>query len=314
MKKEEIKKILNIIFSKDLLEKQKKGKSLSEDIFFEESEIFLMILKSMILTEEEFGAVIDYNRLIKELETWKLYRHTNNEMLIKKLNEDYKEYNKNYFKELYIGSFAIIVSNENKKTVLKEILKMSFFFTGNIKLILQNYYESAILFNLLNGNSIEKTLMDSKQEIIRLSLKEEIEKYTKFLKYKENENYILEFEKARVKLIMEISNIEEDNFYIKDLKLGYILECFSEESKYADTVTSIGLYEYLFKLRKGRISIDSFKNNYENNIDYFSLEKGSIIRDPVFGRFQLLDIIQQDKYELRYIKTKIGKFRLFRKK
>lgn len=314
MKREELKKLLNIIFRRDYLEKSKKKESYFEDIFFEESEIFLMVLKSIVLKEDKIGGVIDYNRLLKEISIWKYYRHTNNETLIRISNENYAKHRLENFEELGIASMAILIANENIETSLSEILKMSFFFTENIRLVLKNYYESAIIFNLINGNSIEKTILEGKKRIIELSLKNEIEKNNELIRESDKKKYILEFEKERVKIIMDISNIDEKNFKVQKLKIGNIIEKFLSGEDYSDTVMSMGLYEYIFKLRKGRISINSFRNSEIENIDYFSLEKNRIIRDRVFGKMKILEVIHQDKYELRYIETKVGNFRLFRKK
>lgn len=70
---------------------------------------------------------------------------------------------------------------------------------------------------------------------------------------------------------------------------------------------------YIYRLRKGRVPADSLKFIKTEDISVFSLREGEHFENSVLGDSTLEKISLENGFELRYVRSKSGKYRFFRK-
>lgn len=306
-------------------------------------ELFIITVKSLIPSMDVEGTIIEYKRFREEVRLWASYRHGSNKPLINSVN---KIDNKIYWNEadysVYARIFPIVAANKQWNVILSEIIKNVLFTTGNISILQECIILSKVLYLILDGKSdYDKIISNLKEEIIRLSQKELISKYSKYYRgdiATFSGNFVIDFEKTRIELLNLLHGKEiNNNFYILrqvldilrgDIKnfsqlpynfflygvLGLTIQNNNELIDYKDKNFIQSLAGYLLKLRKSRINPESLyiKNYYMPDIFKYNVQEE--FNHPLLNKCKVVYKQETEKLFITYIRTKTGIYRFFKLK
>ena len=226
-----------------------------------EFQIFLITLKCLIPYEDNIGCLFDKERYKKEIELFAHYMNGNDETI------DYWLQNKkpsNMNDELLeFKIFPIVLSNTVWENLIDEVMKVVLFYTLNKNTILNALLISSAIYEFMNNAEIESIEEVSKERLINLSIKCFLAKN----QIETDKNYIIDFEKERIKMIAEpmlfgVNNINNNKVlnYLFEKKAAIDNELVSSSDNSlkhlnennSDILNNFS--KYLYKLRKGSIS------------------------------------------------------------
>lgn len=296
-----------------------------------EIEIFLLTLKSLVPSLEYGGNRLDYTRFRKELELWKSYRHGGDTAMMDILKDSYENYCINRDSTLFYRVLAISFANESIEVIKEELLKNITYFTGDSEQILEGIYLGSFLGCMFNGDESVELEALAKDCIVKFSLKEELldRRYLKLDLSEGYGKYVVGFERNRIKLLDKLSGKPTDGFKVVDMLMDIVenstktgdskakafLESFRNgcdtENRYS---LADGIAKYLWKLRKGWISSEQIKIDRYIEPDIFRMKVGESGFHSLLNRIKLISAEERDGFEIRYIETKTGVYRFFKRK
>lgn len=289
-------------------------------------QIFMMTVRSLV-PESSGGNCVNYERFSEELKLWTGYRAGGNSAL-----NDFAlrgRRGKDFDESAPVRAVPIFIANENSEKAVQEIFKSSYFITENIKSFLVSVSAGFIISEFIESKNFDEMFSELKEILIEINTSELLKTVNK-----ENDKlYIINFERNRIELLQKMDRVnsafdnEEESEYLKFLKeiyrflseesgedrglskiCGFISDDADLDSGY---LRSIG--NYLGRLRKGRISPESLKFEKKDDASVYSLREGERFRNSVLGDSVLKKIEEKDGFELRYVVSKSGKYRFFRK-
>jgi hypothetical protein len=233
-----------------------------EDADSVEFQLFLISVKCLLPYENKIGCLFDTERYKKEIELFAYYMKGNDKTIGYWLQKNKPSNMNDKLSEFKI--IPIVLSNTVWENLIDEVLKAVTFYTLNKNTILNALIISSAIFEFMNKSEIKSIEAVTKERLINFSIKELLAKN----QIENNKNYIIDFEKERIKLIAKPILFDDDIIdsynslnYIFDKKAAAInnnLNNYLEKTKAAftenisDTINSFSIY--LYKLRKGSIS------------------------------------------------------------
>lgn len=114
------------------------------------------------------------------------------------------------------------------------------------------------------------------------------------------------YESIVVEFISSISKSETQS-------IGRIIKPFLNESIEIENNYLRNIGSYVYRIRKGRVSAESLKFKKSEDVSVFTLKEGDKFVNSVLGESVLEKITVENGFELRYVRSKSGKYRFFRK-
>ncbi len=276
-----------------------------------EFQLFLIAVKCLIPYEDNIGCFFDKNRYKKEIELLAYYKNGDDEIIDYWIKHKIQSNNNDKLLEYKI--IPIILSNTMWEHLLDEVFKAVTFYTLNKNTILDAVLISSAIHEFINDTDIEDIEIITKERLINFSIKNAFANN----KITADKNYIIDFEKERIKEIAKTILFEDDRIS-KYKILNYIFKNDSnknltiENSKLSDNLTNqnnsdilVSFSSYLYKLRKGTINPEKLKiSDKIPNIK--ECLKYPIFNHPLLGRCK---VIEKTKNEV-IIRNKSGIMRI----
>ena len=304
-------------------------------------ELFMITLRSIYPNISKDANVINYDRFSEELKLWRHYRRGGNKaingLVIRGEKTDA------FDESASIRTLPIFIANQNIDNAIEEAVSNVYYFTSDIDSIF-----SSIVYGILTSN---KTLGFDDRENLEI-LKEKIicfktMDYLITINRDSDVKYLIKIENKKIDIIQAIDrtiakifkdetedkknietsvvnsekeNIELDNIlvnFIEDtfkVKLSDSMKNFIEQIINIEDTYLRSIGKYLYKLRKGRISPKALEFEKEEDVSIFSLSEGQEFNNSILGISMLKKVECRDGFELRYVKTRSGTYRFFRKK
>lgn len=275
-----------------------------------EFQLFLITVKCLMPYEDNIGCIFDVNRYKKEIELFICYMNGNDEAVNYWLQHKKPSNSNDELIEFKI--IPIVLSNTVWKNTVDEVLKAVTFYTYNKTTILNAIFISSVIYEFMENSTIENIVELTKERLINFSIKD-------FFANNEimaDKNYIIDFERERIKLIAKPISFEENTIdkyrvlnYIfkskatigndlndsteKDLKdtFNNVLKnsvdnnSIDSPNNNVDTISSFS--EYLYKLRKGTINPEKLKiSDKIPNIK--ECLKQPLFNHPLLGRCKVI--------------------------
>ncbi|NLK65722.1 MAG: hypothetical protein GX289_11615 [Tissierellia bacterium] len=259
-----------------------------------EFQLFLISVKCLLPYENNIGCLFDKDRYKKEIELFSYYMNGNDETINYWLQNKRPSNMNDKLSEFKI--IPIVLANTVWENSIEEVLKAVTFYTLNKNTILNALTISSAIYEFMNRSEIENIEAVTKEKLIDFSVKDY---FTKNL-IETNKNYIIKFERERIKLIAKPTLFDDDIINCSSA-LNYIFEkkdasdnklnTYLENTKAAsaenisDAISSFSIY--LHKLRKGSISPE--KLIIPDKIpDIKECLKYSVFTHPLLGRCKVV--------------------------
>lgn len=270
-----------------------------------EFQLFLLTSKSLIPFEDKVGNMINLNRYKKELEIFKYYQNGKDELTDYIIQNNESSNLKDSLIEYKI--LPIAIANTDWDILLNEIIKFVLFYTYNKNTIIDSILLSSFVFEYLSNDEFEaeEIINITKERLIQFSLKD-TKSLSEYFNNNIDKKYIIEFEKARIKLLMN-GIITEDK--INEYKLFQHIINKSKPIKEVNIDNDVLLdnfSSYLFKLRKGIISPEKLKFTDEKIPDFKMYLQKPVFNHPLLGKCVV--ITKNDKEII--LKNKLGLLRV----
>lgn len=301
-------------------------------------EILILTIKSLMPCEANHGTIIDYNRFSEELKLWYYYRHGENKSLVGIFGKDEKAYWEYEDDSLCSRIVPIILANEDWIIGRNEAIKNILFTTGKISSTLEGLAIAKLTYILISNPDIcnDELLSQIKEEIVCFSQSDFIRNNAKNFKFSTDtykKNYSIEFERKRIELLNVLNGVcscQEYNTLIQSLDiliepnkehknsfffLGGLkgLKTNSEENDIKDEIFIKNLCDFLLKLRKGRIAVESLKIEKYILTDVFKYKEGDIFFHTLLKKCQVIKKIRETNEVISFIRTKSGIYRFLKK-
>lgn len=269
-----------------------------DDIGSIEFQLFLISVKCMIPYEDKIGCLFDIGRYEKEIDLFAHYMNSNDETVDYWLQHKKPSAINDGLVEFKI--LPIVLSNTIWENLIEEALKAVTVYTLNKNTILNAILISSATFEFMNNTELEEIEEFSKEKIINFSIKEFFTKNQILT----DKNYIIDFEKERIKLITKPMLFDEND--VNGFKsLNYIFghnNGLATDKQY----DIIGDYSaYLYKLRKGLIDPEKLKIP-DKMPDIKECLNYTLFNHPLLGRCKVL----QRKGNEAIVKNKSGLMRI----
>ena len=302
-------------------------------------EMLIITIKSLLPSFNEVRNEIDYKRLHEEINIWKYYRHGGNKLLINTENIDESYWNSSD-NSVYSRIFPIVISNKNFEYIKDEVIKNILYTTGNIKILLEGIFLSKVIYCLLeNVKDYDKIIVEVKNEIINMSIKEIKEKYNENYRLDittYSGNYILDFERKRIDIINLLNGITKEEYRLLDDILNILKEEITDyenikpnfltysiiglkretvdQLKIKDKDFLLSLCDYLVKLRNGRISPELLKLENYFLPDVFKYKENDEFNHSLLNKCRVKLRIENNNFIKLFIETKSGIYRFIKVK
>lgn len=230
-----------------------------------EFQLFLISVKCLMPYENNIGCLFDIERYKKEIDLFAFYMDSHDEVI------DYWLKNRRPAdledELLDYKIIPIITANTRWEEVRDEVIRAVTFYTLNKNAILNGLLISSAIFEYLDGE-IENIEPATRERLVNFSIKDTFAANQMPVQ----KNYLIDFEKERIKLISKPS-IFDDKARNKYMALGYIFNKggggdestshASEDNKGNEDKKQITIKDsfssYLYKLRKGTINPEKLK-------------------------------------------------------
>lgn len=320
------KKIRSILYSAAAIDSIK-----GNDNNYRSYTVQLMIssIKSLIPSKESNGVNINFERLKNEIELLKDYYTSDPLEIIDLDSKNYWDLKSTGFESLLI---PIILSNEKFENTKEEIIKLTLFLTGDIYVLIQSILLGKLLDIVIKDElDLEDIVSNLKEEVIRFSQIDYLEKYSKYYKISIKEysgNFTIDFEKAKIYYINLLNNddfLNQDilirsfnildankNIDIDEIFLAAIIGLHSEEVsniEYNNKEFIKRISDYIIRLRKGRINITDLSLQSKKMPDIFSFKIGDIIDHPILNKSKLINRYMDKDKEVIELITKSGLYK-----
>lgn len=300
--------------------------SISENKWSYELELFLLTLKSIAIDQDIGGNAVDYSRFDKELKLWENYRHGGDKTVMAVLRGNRSDYWEQDDESLLTRLLSILLVNEDRHISKSEVLKHTLYFTGKQERVLDAVIFNSLLSSIFGGVKDGELLETLKRDVIELSIAEDIvdKGYMMMDLGDYDGDYVVDFERKRIELIMLLSRAESSLDSLIQLlckgksngsdKYREFLsritgdDNFQYESSFLD-----GISNYIYRLRKGRLAPKSLEVQVGGDVDIFDLRPGEVVFHPLLNKIELLSISKREGFEVRLVKSRSGIYRFFRR-
>ena len=256
-----------------------------------EFQLFLITVKCLMPYEDNIGCIFDVKRYKKEVELFGLYMNGNDEVINYRLQHEKPSNINDGLLEFKI--IPVVISNTVWENTIYELLKAVTFYTFNKNVILNAILISSAIYEFMENGTIESIEELTKERLINFSI---IDFFTNNQMSAEK-NYIIDFEKERIKLISRPILFDDDTIdKYKALKYIFKKEGFiydlnasvgdeSDSDNNPDILSSFSVY--LYKLRKGTINPEKLK--IQDKIpDIKECLKRPLFNHPLLGRCKVV--------------------------
>lgn len=259
-------------------------------------QLFLITIKCLIPYEDNIGCYFDIGRYKKEIELFSYYMNDNDEIINYWLQHKKPTIANDKLLEYKI--IPIVLSNTMWENTINEVLRAVTFYTYNKNAILNSLLISSAIHEFMGNTEIENIKELTKEKLINFSIKD----YFINNQIPTDKNYIIEFEKERIKLIAG-NDMFDDNYIDKYKVLNYILKKKASVADNSDILNSFSTY--LYKLRKGIINPEKLKipDKIPNIKECL---KKPLFNHPLLGRCK---VIQRTENEVT-VRNKSGLMRI----
>lgn len=284
-----------------------------------EFQLFLITVKCLIPYEDNIGCFFDIDRYKKEIELFAHYMNGNDEVINFWLQHKKPLNTKDELLEFKI--IPIVLSNIMWDNLIDEVIKAVAFYSFNKNVILNAIMISSAIYEFMNNTEIEDIDGLTKEKLINFSIKDFLIKHQILIE----KNYIIDFEKERIKLIAKTVMFDENT--IDQYKvLNYIFrnkaadndsttnkDSTTDRSKITDSNSTIdnkvdildSFSSYLYKLRKGTINPEKLKIS-DKIPDIKECLKQPLFNHPLLGRCK---VVKRTENEV-IIRNKSGLMRI----
>lgn len=290
-----------------------------DDIGGIEFQLFLISLKCLMPYEDKIGCLFDLDRYKKEILLFSHYMKKRDESVDYWLQHQEPSAARDELLEYKI--LPIILSNSIWENLIDEVLRAVVFYTLDKKTLLNALLISSAIYEYMDNkeiDNIEDVEVSAKEKIINFSIKDFLSKN----KIRIDKNYMIDFEKERIKLLLKPILFDENagnefkalNYIFKmktssaNILTAYKMEALSTENlaetTFADLEEKTNIRErmldkdrksdiidsycaYLFKLRKGLIDPEKLKIP-DRIPDIKECLKYKVFNHPLLGRCQVL--------------------------
>lgn len=294
--------ILQILFYGEYM--QSKVKKLLDkcydDIDSIEFQLFLISVKCLIPYEDKIGCLFDVGRYEKEIHLFAHYMNSNDETV-----DYWLQYNKPSAINDGLVEFKIlpiVLSNTIWENLIDEVLKAVTFYTLNKTTILNALVISSAIYEFMNNAELEEIEELSKEKLINFSIKEFFARN----QIDTDKNYIIDFEKERIKLISKPALFDKNENAVNEFKsLNHIFGHNTRlvTDKEYDIIDNYSAY--LYKLRKGLIDPEKLQIP-DRMPDIKECLKYTSFNHPLLGRCKVI----QRKENEAIVKNKSGLMRI----
>lgn len=290
------------------------------------TDMTIISIKSLMPSREYVGVNIDYNRYNEEIKLWKDYRNGDNPSLInlfQGLEPDI--YWESVDNSIYSRTIPIVLANENFDNIRREIIKNLLFTTGNIESLIETILLSKIIFLLINNR--ENIVEELKEEIINFSQLEFEMEYGKYYKVpieKYSGNYAVSFEQKKIFALNILNNCPSPGFETLRDSLNVLFANGNGKSTIGKSIKvflennlgeiSIGQYyrelaDYLYRLRKGKISPEALEIKEYYLPDIFQFKEGEVFYHSLLNKSMVIKRQEIGNNIIINIETKSGLYR-----
>ena len=290
------------------------------------TDMTIISIKSLMPSREYVGVNIDYNRYNEEIKLWKDYRNGDNPSLInlfQGLEPDI--YWKSVDNSIYSRTIPIVLANENFDNIRREIIKNLLFTTGNIESLIETILLSKIIFLLINNR--ENIIEELKEEIINFSQLEFEMEYGKYYKVpieKYSGNYAVSFEQKKIFALNILNNCSSPGFETLRDSLNVLFANGNGKSTIGKSIKvflennlgeiSIGQYyrelaDYLYRLRKGKISPEALEIKEYYLPDIFQFKEGEVFYHSLLNKSMVIKRQEIGNNIIIDLETKSGLYR-----
>lgn len=290
------------------------------------TDMTIISIKSLMPSREYVGVNIDYNRYNEEIKLWKDYRNGDNPSLLnlfQGLEPDI--YWKSVDNSIYSRTIPIVLANENFDNIRREIIKNLLFTTGNIESLIETILLSKIIFLLINNR--ENIIEELKEEIINFSQLEFEMEYGKYYKVpieKYSGNYAVSFEQKKIFALNILNNCSSPGFETLRDSLNVLFANGNGKSTIGKSIKvflennlgeiSIGQYyrelaDYLYRLRKGKISPEALEIKEYYLPDIFQFKEGDVFYHSLLNKSMVIKRQEIGNNIIIDLETKSGLYR-----
>lgn len=290
------------------------------------TDMTIISIKSLMPSREYVGVNIDYNRYNEEIKLWKDYRNGDNPSLInlfQGLEPDI--YWESVDNSIYSRTIPIVLANENFDNIRREIIKNLLFTTGNIESLIETILLSKIIFLLINNR--ENIVEELKEEIINFSQLEFEMEYGKYYKVpieKYSGNYAVSFEQKKIFALNILNNCPSPGFETLRDSLNVLFANGNGKSTIGKSIKvflennlgeiSIGQYyrelaDYLYRLRKGKISPEALEIKEYYLPDIFQFKEGDVFYHSLLNKSMVIKRQEIGNNIIIDLETKSGLYR-----
>ncbi len=251
-----------------------------------EFQLFLLSTKSLVPFENKIGCGLDINRYKRELEVFRYYKNGNDETISYYFDNSKPTKIEDALLEYKI--LPIAISNTNWETLIDEVLKIVMLYSYNKKTIINAIIISSVIYEYFYSEILDIDLIvnKTKDRLIGFSLKELFEDK---INMEINKEFIIEFEKERVKVLLRNDLFcEADILKFKSLQ-HIINKCAACKILNKDNEVVLNNFAtYIQKLRNGTVNPEKLKYSQESLIDLKKYLNNSSFVHPLLGKCILL--------------------------
>lgn len=321
MIQEKIKDFLLTIFNEDYIK--------NNNEYSYKSQILIITIKSLMPSKKKAGSIIDYERYKKEFQLWYYYRNGENNSIINSISAlDNKIYWDEFDDTVYTRILPIVLANDKWQVVEEEVIKNTLYTTGKISTLFESLLFSKILYLLLENN--EDNIIDVlKDEVIKFSQKDFVNKYSNFYRISPNKyfgNFTVEFEKTKIDAINMLNKlyigkfpVVEEIIFNRDKGISSYWKAIEnlvnrEKPKEFKSYFYEDMCNYLYKLRKGYINPEVLKINKYYMPDIFSFNIGDEFFHTLLNKSKVINKKENDKTIEIHVETKSGVYKFLKNK
>lgn len=265
--------------------------NLSDFVINSHYEIFIVGMKSILLSENKIGAYIDEDKLKQELNLLREYFSDDKSVRCALAEDEF----------LFLLLLPSIMMNKIWGSVEENIVRLCSACSlskdriPSMQVLASAYFDYFLGINEFDGGELsEDSVINAKKRLIDFSLMESLDNIDKI--------DILKYEQARVKILEKFDVNIMESIGFKDLNDKLL----SSSSFDTDSVSVFS--NYIIKMRNGRINPKLIKYNLNDKPTFVGCIDNSKkdFNHPIMGICQIVNCDE----DYIYLKTRIGKIRL----